>query len=133
MDTFRWILILPANQAFALPYISIIDSLDKVYFNLPCVNLRHHWHLLKSWSIWYGQANGKQTYTEFWRWKQAKISIPVSNFKQSCANKFILAITKKGRFLLSCSRYQNMIENFSLKALVGLSDVVRYIWAKSIE
>ena len=27
----------------------------------------------------------------------------------------------------------NMTENFSLKALVGLSDVVSYNWTKSIE
>ena len=26
----------------------------------------------------------------------------------------------------------NMTENFSLKALVGLSDVISYYWAKSI-
>ena len=38
------------------------------------VNLSHHWHLAKSGSTQFGQAKGKETITEFWRWKQAKIS-----------------------------------------------------------
>ena len=73
--TFRWILILPVYQAkFSLPYVSIMNSLDKVQFNLSWVNLLHHWHLIKLCSTWYCQAKSKQTITEFWRWKQAKIS-----------------------------------------------------------
>ena len=73
--TFRWILILPVYQAkFSLPYVSIMNSSDKVQFNLSWINLLHHWHLIKLCSTWYCQAKSKQTITEFWRWKQAKIS-----------------------------------------------------------
>ena len=39
---------------------------------------------------------------------------------------------KKGTVLILILK-RNMTENFSLKALVGLSDVVSYYWAKSIE
>ena len=57
----------------------------------------------------------------------------VFQFRESFVGCYFMKEPEKEKISFRHWVSKNMTENFSLKALVGLSDVVRYIWAKSIK